>query len=294
MIVSVCGDKGAPGVSTLATVLTLVWPGERVLLEADTAGSDLSFRLRPAGSGGVLGGHLAPDPSIASLATAARLGLTSEGPLPYAQVASLGISVVPGVLSTERFRALGSLWQRVAGELSAWSGMVIADLGRLHLGGAAMPLARASAVVLVLTTANLEGLYHVRDQVAELSSATGDPTRDRPSVGVVVTGEVRDQRSSCEQVRQVLASIGSPTPVVGFIARDSAGARGLWAGELNRRVAGSELVRSARRTAESVLVTWPALTPAASPDLAPAGVLPGGVEPAIPTSAGSVMEETRT
>lgn len=294
MIVSVCGDKGAPGVSTLATVLTLVWPGERVLLEADTAGSDLSFRLRPAGSGGVLGGHLAPDPSIAASATAARLGLTAEGPLPYAQSTSLGIHAVPGVLSSERFRALGSLWQRVAGELCAWSGTVIADLGRLHLGGAAMSLARASTVVIVLTTANLEGLYHVRDQVAELSGATGDPTRDRPSVGVVVTGEVRDQRSSFEQVRQVLASIGSPAPVVGFIARDPAGARGLWAGELNRRLAGSELVRSARRTAELVLATWPALTPATSPDPAPAGDLRDGVDPATQDSAGPVMEETRT
>ena len=80
MIVSVCSDKGSPGVSTLATVLGLVWPGPRVVVEADTAGSDLSFRLRPtAADSGVLGGHLAPDPSIASLATAARLGLTEAG-----------------------------------------------------------------------------------------------------------------------------------------------------------------------------------------------------------------------
>ena len=48
MIVTVCADKGSPGVTTLATVLGLVWPGPRVVVEADTAGSDLSFRLRPA------------------------------------------------------------------------------------------------------------------------------------------------------------------------------------------------------------------------------------------------------
>ena len=72
MIVSVCADKGSPGVTTLATVLGLVWPGPRAVVEADTAGSDLSFRLRPAATnGGVLGGRLAPDPSIAVLATAA-------------------------------------------------------------------------------------------------------------------------------------------------------------------------------------------------------------------------------
>ena len=66
MIVSVCADKGSPGVTTLATVLGLVWPGQRVVVEADTAGSDLSFRLRPATTDTVcwvVG--LAPEPSIA-------------------------------------------------------------------------------------------------------------------------------------------------------------------------------------------------------------------------------------
>ncbi len=46
MIVSVCADKGAAGVTTLATVLAMVWPTERVLLEADCSGGDLAFRLR--------------------------------------------------------------------------------------------------------------------------------------------------------------------------------------------------------------------------------------------------------
>ena len=76
---------------------------------------------------------------------------------------------------------------------------------------------------------------------------------------MVVTGDLRDRRSSCEQVRQVLASIGSPAPVIGFVARDPAGARGLWAGELTRRFTGSDLVRTARATAEAVLATWPEL-----------------------------------
>ena len=40
MIVTVCADKGSPGVSWTATVLGMVWPGERVLLEADPSGGD--------------------------------------------------------------------------------------------------------------------------------------------------------------------------------------------------------------------------------------------------------------
>ena len=49
VIVSVCSDKGSPGVSTLATVLGLVWPGQRVVVEADTAGGDLSVPAPPRG-----------------------------------------------------------------------------------------------------------------------------------------------------------------------------------------------------------------------------------------------------
>jgi len=65
-----------------------------------------------------------------------------------------------------------------------------------------------------------------------------------------------------------LASIGSPIPVVGFLAQDPAGAQGLWAGVTTRRFAGSDLVRSTRVIAESVLASWPALIPVPA---APAG-----------------------
>jgi hypothetical protein len=246
--------------------------------------------LRPAGGGGALGGHLAPDPSILSLATAARLGLAETGPLRYAQFTSLGVPTIPGVLSAERFRALRSLWPQVAEGLAAWPGTAIADLGRLQTGNPAMPVAQASTVVLLLTTGNLEGLYHVRDRVAELSGTVGRPGQGRSSLGVVVTGELQDRRSSCEQVRQVLASIGSPAPVVGFMARDPAGARGLWAGELTRRFAGSDLVRSVRETAESVLATWPELRPTADPATTPPG--PADEPPAegAEGARGAVME----
>ena len=47
MIIGVCSNKGAPGVTTLATALALTWPGDTVLLEADPSGADLPFRLLP-------------------------------------------------------------------------------------------------------------------------------------------------------------------------------------------------------------------------------------------------------
>jgi len=260
MIISVCSDKGSPGTSTLAATLALVWPGERVLLDADTAGGDLPFRLWAAGPG-VPRERLASSPSTASLATAARLGLTAAGPLPFAQRTSLGVPAVPGALSAERFRPLRTMWPRVATELSAWPGTVIADLGRLQPGNDALPVAQHSAVVLLVTRVDLESLAHLRDRAAELAGSVGDPARDRSPVGVVVTGPAKARRFSVEQARQVLASIGSPVPVVGFLAQDPAGAQGLWAGVMTRRFAGSDLVRSTRVIAESVLASWPALIP---------------------------------
>ena len=305
MIVSVCSDKGSPGVSTLAAALGVVWPGQRVVLDADTAGGDLPFRLWTAGPAGGGGGlvRLSPSPSIAQLATAARLGLSAAGPLPFAQDTSLGVPVVPGVLSAERFRPLRSLWPRLAAELAAWPGTVIADLGRLQPGNAALPVAAASTAVLLVTRVDLESLAHLRDRVTELAGSVGDPGRDRPPVGVVATGPAGRRSFNADQVRQVLASIGSPAPVVGYLAHDPAGAQGLWAGQLNRRFAGSDLLRSVRAVAESALATWPSLIPAASAParaasvaaepVSPARVRPPLVDGTAPGDAGTVMQEMR-
>jgi hypothetical protein len=52
--------------------------------------------------------------------------------------------------------------------------------------------------------------------------------------------------------------------VLGCFVHDPGAARSLWAGVVTRRLAGSELVRSARSVAESVLATWPSLAAAAT------------------------------
>jgi len=289
MIISVCSDKGSPGASALAAALALVWPGERVLLDADTAGGDLPFRLWAAGPGAPRE-RLASSPSTASLATAARLGLTAAGPLPFAQGTSLGVPAVPGALSAERFRPLRTMWPRLAAELAAWPGTVIADLGRLQPGNDALPVAQQSAVVLLVTRVDLESLAHLRDRAGELAGSVGDPGRDRSPVGVVVTGPAKARRFSVDQARQVLASIGSPVPVVGFLAHDPAGAQGLWAGVMTRRFAGSDLVRSTRAVAEEVLTTWPSVVPAVRPAAGPADSVAGSDEATTP----AVMEGTRS
>ena len=226
MIVSVCSDKGSPGVTTLAAALGMVWPGERVLLDADTAGGDLPFRLWSAGPGATAG-RLSPSPSIAQLATAARLGLTGAGPWPFAQDTSLGVPVVPGVLSAERFRPLRSLWPRIAAELAAWPGTVIADLGRLQTGqpGAAGGPGRDRGAAADPGRSGEPGA----------SAGPGGGARrvgGRPRPGPVPgrgggrPARPGPPRSAPDQVRQVLASIGSPAPVLGFLAARPGGRAG--------------------------------------------------------------------
>jgi hypothetical protein len=70
----------------------------------------------------------------------------------------------------------------------------------------------------------------------------------------------------------------------------------LWAGDLTRRFAGSELVRTVRATAEAVLAGWPELLPA-QPE--PTGVgtrvdHEGPAHGAVTESTGTVMEGTRS
>lgn len=256
MIVSVCADKGSPGVTTLATVLGVVWPAERVVLEADCSGADLPFRVRHADGDRLLD----PQPSVLALAADARGALPTGGLLNYAQPTTLGVPVIAGALSAEAYGPMARLWSRVAEAAGSWTGTAVADLGRLQPGDPALPVAKASTAVLLLARADLAGLYRLRDRVAELAGSVGDPSRDRSPVAVVVrTRAGSEGRAAVGAVRQVLAAAGSPIPILGVLTEDPAGAAGLDAGELSRRLLGSELIRSGRVLAEKALAWWPQL-----------------------------------
>ena len=278
MIVSVCADKGAPGVSDLATVLGLVWPGPRLVLEADCSGADLPFRLTHGDGDRLLDAH----PSVLSLAADARGALPDGGVLRYTQPTSLGLPVLPGALSAEGFAAMARLWPRVAELAAGWDGTVIADLGRFQPGDPAAPIARASTVLLLLARPDLAGLYHLRDRVAELAGTYGNPAAERNPVAVVVRAPSgHTGKTAVGQVRQLLEAAGSPIPVVGVFADDPAGVALLRAGQLSRRLLGSELIRSGRSLAETVLAWWPQLLP---PELAQSELSLTTAPPAVAVS----------
>lgn len=252
MIVSVCADKGSPGVSTVAVALAVVWPGARVIVECDPSGSDAPFRLRAAD-----GDWLSPEPWLGSLATASRLG--SSDAREFAQPTVLGVPVVHGGLSAEHFANLRSLWPQVATSLVATPGTVIADLGRMHAGHAAIPVLRAAAMAVVLGHADTAGLAHLRDQVSAVSQTVGLGAGGLPTVMVLVVSPQRSTRKRRAEVETMLASAGLPCPVVGVLPNDPAGAAALWSGPLTRHLAGAALIRAVRAAVSEILRLRPDL-----------------------------------
>jgi MinD-like ATPase involved in chromosome partitioning or flagellar assembly len=247
VIVAACSDKGSPGVTTVVTLLGLVWPNERVVAEMDPAGTDLALRLR-----------LGPEPTVLALAADARAGLPG-GVLRYAQSTALGVPVVVGAETAERFGPMARLWPQVATETARWPGTVLADLGRMQPGNPALAVAQAATVVLVVARATVEGLHHLRHRVTELAAAVGTADGVRSRLAVVMVCPSRGADTTVGQVRAVLDAAGLPVPVAGYVAEDPAAAAALWIGPVTKSLARSELVRSAGTLAETLLAWWPEL-----------------------------------
>lgn len=252
MIIAVGSDKGSPGATTLATVLGLVWPGDRLLAELDPRGADLPFRLMAGG-----GQHMPAQPSIASLAIAARPGGAAPHLMHFAQQTTLGIPVIRGEVSTRASSKVAPHLPAIAHLAASWPGTVIADVGSLQASNPALVVAKAASVVLLVMRATTEGLGHLRARVDELAEYVGDPRRERTSVGVVVVSDAREQAAAVTRTRTLLDSIGSPAPVVGVFRHDPAEATLLWSQPLGKRLLKSALVKSGTELTSQMWKLWP-------------------------------------
>lgn len=252
MIVAVGSDKGSPGATTLATVLSLAWPGERVLCEVDPRGADLPFRLMHQN-----GQHMAAQPSMATLAVAARPGGVPPQISTFAQPTVLGVPVVRGEVSTRAASKVAPHLPAVAQLAAAWPGTVIADVGSLQPSNPALVVAKAAEIVLLVMRPTTEGLGHLRARVDELAEYVGDPRRERTSVGVVLVADARQENDAIGHTRQLLNSIGSPAPVVGVFRHDPASAAALWSGPLTPKLIKSPMLKSVSALVTSLWQLWP-------------------------------------
>ncbi len=253
MIIAVGSDKGSPGATTLATVLGLSWPGDRVVCEVDPRGADLPFRLMHAN-----GQHMPAQPSIASLALAARPGGAAAPQLAeFAHPTILGVPVIRGEVSTRANGKVAPHLPAIAQLAAAWPGTLIADVGSLQPSNPALVIAKAASIVLLVMRATTEGLGHLRARVEELAEYTGDPRRERTPVGVVLVADGRGENASVHRTRALLDSIGSPVPVVGVFRQDPASAAALWSGPLSRKLIKSALLKSGGQLVSELWRLWP-------------------------------------
>ena len=271
MILTVCADKGSPGVSWTATVLGMVWPGERVLLEADPSGGDAALRLRtPEGQ------LLPPQSGLRGLAVDARSGNLPTTLFGYAHHTSLGVPVIPATdMRTEDFALIARQWPAVATAVARWPGTVIADLGRLQEDSSAGPVAAASRIVLLIARCTPEGLYHLRERASALVARLGQGAHGRSPLTVAIICPARQRSARLRDVKELLAAEASTStiPVAGWIADDERSVQALRDGQVTKKLLGGDLLVSARELAQTLLAWSPPTDPAtaqAAPSQAPA------------------------
>jgi hypothetical protein len=202
MLVTVSTVKGAPGGTTIAFLLAQALaaspqgPEPCVLLECDPAGGDLARCLDLLGI-----------PGLASLALAARHGLTIDVLLSHSQAVpgSPGLGVVPGIAGPEQGRAVQWLLSDLAGLLADPAIRAVVDLGRFHYDDCADQLRAVAAANLVVTSDDVASLLHAR-------SAVESAGRSDLTIELVVAGQ-RSHR--LDQVARATRA-----PVVGTVRHD--------------------------------------------------------------------------
>ncbi|HWC36415.1 MAG TPA: hypothetical protein VG650_16530 [Mycobacteriales bacterium] len=264
MIIAVASDKGSPGASTLSLLMGICWPGDRVVVELDACGADLPYRVA-----GTDGQPLAASPTITTLAVDSRPGAAGQPLLRYAQVAGCGVPLVVGETSAARFTRIASHLPAVVDVLAAAPETVIVDLGRLSSTSPVLSCARSAAVTVLVSHADTSSLGHLRERVEDLAAELGGSHRLRTPLAVVVRADRRDAHAAEVRVSKLLASVGSPTVVLGVVPDDAPGVAALHTGAVSRRVSRSSLFTAAREVVARLRATWPELTETTAPVNAP-------------------------
>jgi hypothetical protein len=220
-LLTVSTVKGAPGGSTVALLLaraisaTPVDDRRCVLAECDLSGGDLAPCL---GLPGV--------PGVASLALAARHGLTVEILFAHTQspACAPSLQVLPGVAGPEQGMALSWILADLGRVLQEPSIVAVADLGRVrveHDGND--ELRRLAAANVLVTNDDVASLLHARAAVESAADAgtslqivlAGKRTRRVSHVsratGAEVLGAVRYDPKALSRLLRLEQSVAGPS-----------------------------------------------------------------------------------
>lgn len=232
--------KGAPGVSTAVLALGALWPRDVLVADCDPAGGDLSVRLPRSD-----GLPLDPELGLLSLAASARRGLTASMIGPNVQTLLGGLDVLVGVRTPEQSQVVAPLWPALGPCLDGLAGVdVLADCGRLGADPGQLAVLRSARGVVLLCRPSVSSVMHLRERLTGLTAALRPAAVDGVPIGVVVVAEPGDTKD-VDGVRETLARLPVPIPVLGQLAWDPKGAD-IFHGQLSSRADRTMLVRSAR------------------------------------------------
>jgi hypothetical protein len=258
-VVALTSARGAPGVSTAALAMTLLWPRTALLAECD-----------PAGGSSVLAGYLrgTVDHSrgLLNLAVAHRHGELEQ--TLWSQLVPLTAAaairdrkpgsgpderwLLPGLSDAAQAPSTAALWGPLSSLLASLERAgsdVIVDAGRLGAAYAPTSLLRQADLVLLVTGTSLPAVAAARARLAVLRdelAVTATGGADTSALGLLLVGEGRPYTA-----REITGATGVPT--VAALAWDPASAEVLSAGAApGRRFDTSPLVRSTRAAISAV------------------------------------------
>lgn len=187
-MVMLCSAAGAPGVTTTALAMTLAWPGDALLVDADRNASQAVLA-------GHLGGADAGGRGLTALTRAhrERRSLAEELPanlLPLADHESYRRSFLPGFGQAGSATLFQSAWPEFADNLQRLSRggtAVMVDAGRVG-EGLPGPLLATARVTLLLTRTSLRALAATRIQLSAIGQRQAQ-LANGGHLGLVLIGE---------------------------------------------------------------------------------------------------------
>lgn len=239
-LIALASAKGSPGVTTAALALTLQWPRNTLLVDADLAGSG----IMP----GYFRGQLPHDRGLQPLAIAHSHGdLESqlwEETVPLVEGDSTK-RLLPGLTGPMGAPAVSNLWAALANQLAALERGgtdVIVDLGRIAWSEDDRDVLISLADQVLLTTGSrLPDVVSARGLAAQRLRGLDTTARDLTNLSVLTVGPGRPY-----QIREIRGALGVGD--VGHVAWDPGTAEVFSVGAAlgARRYQKSAFVRSLR------------------------------------------------
>jgi hypothetical protein len=196
-VIALTSARGAPGVSTTALAMTLLWPRSALLAECDPAGGSSTLT-------GYLRGGVEHTRGLLGLAVAHRHSQLGETVL-WSETLPLadgpggsgpsGRWLLPGLSDAAQAPSTAGLWGPLGGVLAGLERAgtdVLVDAGRLGAAHGPMPLLRSADVVLLVLGTSLPAVAAARARLGVLREDLGETDGPGPGpLGLLLVGAPR-------------------------------------------------------------------------------------------------------